>query len=353
MDAVRLCIVGFGGMGQGMIRRAQHVAGVAVVAAVEVSPDGRKRAAAEFKLKTYETVEQMLDAGATDAVYIATPNKFHAEQAIQCLKAGVHVFCEKPMAMNAAEGERMVASARKARRKLTFNLSYRATGPARALKNAVDEGLLGDVYFARTGWLRNRGIPWKGWFNDKTLSGGGPLIDLGVHRIDLALWLMGYPRPVSVTGVTYDMLGKAIARKAGRPYTVEDLAAGFVRFENGAALSLETSWATNSELGEDMYTYVYGTKAGATHRSIGARYDFECRIWGETAGTFSETILQPAPAPDHLEGFVRAIREDGPVPVEPEDILKVQRIIDALYRSAETGAEVRLQSGRAARKRSR
>jgi len=187
--------------------------------------------------------------------------------------------------------------------------------------------------------LRNRGIPWSGWFNDKALSGGGPLIDLGVHRIDLALWLMGYPRPVAVTGVAYDTLGKSIAKKLGRPYTVEDLAAGFVRFENGAALSLETSWATNSEWREDMYTYVYGTKAGATHRSVGGRYDFECRLWGETAGSFSETVLQPAQAPDHLEGFVRAIREGGPVPVDPEDILKVQRIIDALYRSAETGAE--------------
>ena len=350
MDAVRLCIVGFGGMGQGMVRRAQNVAGVAAVAAVEVREEGRKRAETEFKLKTYETLEQMLEANVADSVYIATPNKLHSEQAIKCLKAGLHVFCEKPMAMNAAEGERMIAAARKHRRKLTFNLSYRATGPARALKNAVDEGLLGDIYFARTGWLRNRGIPWKGWFNDKALSGGGPLIDLGVHRIDLALWLMGYPRPVSVTGAAYDTLGKAIAARLGRPYTVEDLAAGFVRFENGASLSLEASWATNSEWREDMYTYVYGTRAGGVHRSIGGRYEFECRLWGETAGTYAETILQPVHAPDHLEGFVRAIREDGPVPVDPEDILKVQHIIDALYRSAETGAEVKLKRGRTARR---
>ncbi len=153
---------------------------------------------------------------------------------------------------------------------------------------------------------------------------------------------MGYPRPVAVSGATYDTLGKAIAAERGAEYTVEDLAAGFVRFENGAVLSLEASWATNSELREDMFTYVYGTKAGAAHRSLRGTYDFECRMWGEVAGSFAETVLQPAHAPDHLEGFARAVLQDGPVPVEPDDILKVQRIIDALYQSAETGAEVRL-----------
>ncbi len=342
MDAVRLGVVGFGGMGRGIIRRAERIKDVKVAAAVDVREEARRQAETEFDLKAFETVGELIDSDAVDAVYIATPNKFHAEQAVQCLEGGLHVFCEKPMAMNAAEGERMIEAAGRAGRKLTFNLSFRATGPAQALKQVVDEGLLGDIYFARTGWLRNRGIPWSGWFNNKALSGGGPLIDLGVHRIDLALWLMGYPRPVAVTGATYDTLGKAIAARRGADYTVEDLAAGFVRFENGAVLSLEASWATNSEWREDMFTYVYGTKAGAAHRGIHGTYDFEARIWGEVAGSFAETLLQPAHAPDHLEGFARAVLQDGPVPVEPDDILKVQRIIDALYESAETGAEVRL-----------
>lgn len=342
MSEVRLGIVGFGGMGRGMIRRAEKLDEVQVTAAVDVEPQARQRAETEFDLAAYESVEQMLDDAAVNAVYIATPNKFHAEQTIACLNAGVHVFCEKPMAMNAQEGERMIGAAEQSGCRLTFNLSFRATGEAQALKRVVDDGLLGDVYYARTGWMRTRGIPWRGWFGNKELAGGGPLIDLGVHRMDLGLWLMGYPKPVAVSGATYDTLGKQIAEKLGKDYTVEDLATGYVRFENGATMTVQTSWDTNSEWREDMFTYVYGTKAGAAHRHVGGTYEFEALMWGEVAGTYAATKLQPAPAPDHLVGFVHSIVKDAPVPVDPQDILKVQYIIDALYKSAEKGAEVRL-----------
>lgn len=342
MEKVRLGIVGFGGMGQGLIRRAEDVDEVEVLAAVDPEEENREKAREQFGLNAYEDLDGMLAAGQVEAAYVATPNKFHAEQTIRCLRAGLHVFCEKPMAMSAEEGRRMMDAAEEAGRKLTFNLSFRATGPARALRQAVEDGMLGEVYYARTGWMRNRGIPWKGWFNKGELSGGGPLIDLGVHRIDLALWLMDYPTPVAVSGATYDRLGKRIAEELGRQYTVEDLAAGFVRFDNGATLSLQTSWVANSEWKEDMYTYVYGTDAGAAHRHVGGTYEFEALLWGEVAGTFAETRLEPAPAPDHLAGFVHAVLRDEPVPVDPHQILQVQRIIDALYESAETGREVRL-----------
>lgn len=342
MADVRLGIIGFGGMGRGRALNAAKLDGVRPTAVVDTREEARRAAAEEFDLAAFESLEEFIDADAADAVYIATPNKFHAEQTVRCLEAGIHVFCEKPMAMNAAEGERMIEAARRAGRKLTINLSYRATGPARAARAVAEEGLLGDVYFARTGWMRSRGIPGRGWFATRELSGGGPLIDLGVHRIDLGLWLMGHPEPVAVSGATYDALGKRLWAERGRDYQVEDLATGFVRFANGATLSLEASWATNSEWREDMFTYVYGTKAGVTHRSVGGTYDFEARMWGETAGTYSETKLEPIGGPGHLEAFVEAIREDGPVPVPAEDALLVQRIIDALYESADTGREVRL-----------
>ncbi len=341
---VRLAIVGFGGIARHMLRRADALKDAEFVAAVEPRPEARADAEKSHGLKAFESLDQMLDAQVADAAYVAAPNKFHAPLTIQCLEAGLHVLCEKPMAMNVAEAQRMLAAARRTGRKLTVNFSFRETGPARAVKSIIDDGLLGEIYYARTGWLRNRGIPrGSGWFADKGMSGGGPLIDLGVHRIDMALWFMGYPEPVSVTGATYDHLGRRIAAERGQPFDVEDLAAGFVRFANGASMSVEASWATNSEWAEDMYTYVYGTKAGAAHRHIGGTYEFEARVWGEIAGKFSETRLKEmAPGSSHLQDFVNAIRDDGPVPVDPEDALKVQRIIDALYESAETGREVRL-----------
>lgn len=153
---------------------------------------------------------------------------------------------------------------------------------------------------------------------------------------------MGHPKPVSVTGVTYDALGRRLAAEKGEDFSVEDLAAGFVRFDNGASLSLVASWATNSEWREDMATEVYGTEAGAAHRSTGGGYDFEARLWGEMGGTFAETVLHPVSGPSHLEAFVESIVNDTAVPVDPMDALHVQQIIDGLYESARTGQEVRL-----------
>jgi predicted dehydrogenase len=344
MTELRLAVIGFGGMGAGLAKRAATLERVRVTGAVDSREASRERAREEFELETFETVEELLEAEAADAVYIATPNKFHAPLSVQCLQAGLHVFCEKPMAMDAQEGRRMIEAAEEADRKLTINLSFRQDRAARALKDLADAGELGQVYFARTGWLRNRGIPLgSGWFGDRGLAGGGPLIDLGVHRIDMALWLMGHPEPVAVSGATYDMLGKRIAAERGQEFDVEDLAAGFVRFEGGATLAIAVSWATNSEWAEEMYTCVYGTKAGAVHRHVGGTYEFEARLWRPVGSAFGETRLSKLPPPSsHLEDFAEAVLEDGPVPVDPWDALRVQRIIDALYASAESGEEVRL-----------
>ena len=343
MDMVRLGIIGFGGMGRNILRQSAELSQAEATAVVDTRQDRRTEAAEDHDLLAFESTTALIDADVADAVYVATPNKFHAPVTIECLRGGLHVFCEKPIAMNADEGAEMIAVAEETGRKLTINLSSRTDGSVRALKGAVDEGLLGDVYFARTRWMRNRGIPgMRGWFVRKDLAGGGPLIDLGVHRIDLALWLMGHPKPVSVTGVTYDALGRRLAAEKGEEFSVEDLAAGFVRFDNGASLSLVASWAANSEWAEDMATEVYGTEAGGAHRSIGGKYAFETRLWGEMGGTFAETVLHPVPGPSHLEAFVDSIINDTPVPVDPVDALHAQQIIDGLYESARTGKEVRL-----------
>src|SRR5688500_6922503 len=148
--------------------------------------------------------------------------------------------------MNAAEGEDMLASARAARRLLMINFSYRFNAQAVALKKRVEAGMLGRVYFGRTTWHRRRGVPgFGGWFGRKDLSGGGPLIDLGVHRLDLALWRMGYPAPEWVIGSTWNALTGPVAAAEGKPFDVEDFAAAMIRFRDGSMLELEASWASN------------------------------------------------------------------------------------------------------------
>jgi predicted dehydrogenase len=261
------------------------------------------------------------------------------------LRAGKHVMCEKPLAMNAGEASEMVATARAADRQLMVHFNYRFTEAAGRLRAAVDEGRLGEIYFAKTAWHRGRGIPGLGgWFTDKSRSGGGPLIDLGVHRLDLALWLMGYPTPVSVSGSAYGLLGRAIAEECGKEYTVEDLAAGFIRFANGASLVIEASWANNAVHGEEMYTVLSGTRGGGACVNIHGGYEFRVQVFEECEGAVRDVTEKVAAPPlqSAQAAFAAAIREGVTNPAPGEQGLVVMQVLDALYESAETGREVRL-----------
>ena len=204
---LRCGVIGVG-MGKGHIKGYQSHPDAEVVAVADTDPVRLQAAADELQVpQRYTDARRMLRRENLDIVSIATPNKFHLPLALAAFDAGCHVLCEKPMALNAAEGRRMIAAAKKARRRLMINFSYRFTEQAAALKQQVDSGILGDVYFGRTVWHRRRGIPrFGGWFGIKKLSGGGPLIDLGVHRLDLALWLMGYPKPQWVMGGTLSLI---------------------------------------------------------------------------------------------------------------------------------------------------
>ena len=168
------------------------------------------------------------------------------------------------MAMSVAEARRMNAAAAKADRTLMIDFSHRFTATAAALKKQVEAGAVGDIYFGRTVWHRRRGIP-DGWFGIQELSGGGPLMDLGVHMIDLAMWFMGYPDPVSVSGSTYNAIAGPIAKRQCKEYTVEDLGCGLVKFANGASLIVETSWAANLPDNEKIQTTLCGDRGGLSY----------------------------------------------------------------------------------------
>lgn len=287
----------------------------------------------------------MLEAHALDAVSICTPNKFHRELTLLALERGCHVLCEKPMAMNAAEGREMLEAAQRAGRRLMINFSYRFSAQSRALKAQVDAGVFGDFYFGRSVWHRRRGMPgFGGWFGSKALAGGGPLIDLGVHRLDLALWLMGYPKPTWVMGSTYDPIARAAAAQAGKAFDVEDLAAAFIRFDNGASLVLEASWAAHIGEAELMETRLLGTRAGLLQKNLDEGYRFDAQIFTDQHGTPMDLHVHPntATAPSAMHDFAQAILTDTPHPAGGDEGLRVMEILDAIYASAASGAPVSL-----------
>ena len=201
--------------------------------------------------------------------------------------------------MSAAETRQMIKASEQAGKRLAFNFSFRFTEASQAAHRQVDEGVLGDIYFARSVWHRRRGVPW--WYDRdgtgmKELNGGGPLVDLGVHRMDLALWLMGYPRPAWVMGATYHerRFGSCPAR---RTLDVEDMGNALIRLDNGASLSLEASWAANIKEREHQETILLGSRGGLVQRNINNDYVYETEVTIDRAGKWRMSpSIQISPA---------------------------------------------------------
>ena len=348
---VNVAVIGLG-MGGAHLKGYSEHPGCTVAAICDANGERLARRGAEFKIdesRRFISVDALLAAAGDlglNAASIVLPNTLHAPMTIKALRAGLHVLGEKPMAMNSAQARRMIAEAKKARRTLGINLSFRFTPQSRALKEIVDAGRLGRVYYAHTRWWRQRGLPgFGGWFGTKKLSGGGPMIDLGVHRMDLAMWLMGGPQPVAVSAAVYDPIGSRLAREQKRKFDVEDLGAAFVRFENGATLTLEASWAGFCGKNEDMVTEVLGDRGGIVQRNVGEGYDFEARVFTEEGGSLAETLIKRrlVPAPSPYADFIDALLEGRPTLATAEDGLKVQQVLDAIYLSAKLGKEVRIK----------
>jgi predicted dehydrogenase len=331
----------------------------------ELSPDAQviatcdlilakaKRYADAHAIKHVSTdYREVLKLKEVDMVDICTSNKFHSEIAVAALEAGKHVFCEKPDAINAAEAQRM-ADAAQASGKLLMTMRNNRFLPAmQFLKKYADGGNFGEIYTGRCGWIRRRGIPGKGgWFTTKELSGGGPLIDLGVHMIDLALWLMGSPKPVAVVGSSYcKFAGSDLSdsehsqfgeTQSGGTFDVEDLATGFVKFANGASLQIEFSWASN--IGEEQrFVELRGSKAGCQLRNE------EVEVYTEMDGTLVD--IKPrfgyGQTNGHglaIEHFIDCVLGRSTTPtITPQDGVYMIQILTALYESARTGREVRL-----------
>lgn len=286
-----------------------------------------------------------------DAVSVCTWNSQHAPCSIAALEAGKNVLCEKPMAMNADEARRMKEAAQKSGKLLMIGFVRRFGNDCRILQDFINAGSFGDIYYAKASYLRRKGSP-GGWFGDQSRSGGGPLIDLGVHVIDLARYLMGNPKPVSVFGVVSHQLGdrsgvkdqveyRASSATDQDVFDVEDFAAAMIRFDNGAVLSVETSYSLNIGKNEGKIE-LFGTKAGA-------KIDPEVQIFNETNGYMTDLKLA-MPSGLSMEGlfkqetahFLSCVQEGAPCKAPAEDGIELMRILDAVYESGRTGHEVAL-----------
>ncbi|RKY64185.1 MAG: gfo/Idh/MocA family oxidoreductase, partial [Candidatus Latescibacterota bacterium] len=335
--SLKVGVVGLG-MGRGHVEAYQAHPEAEVVAICDVDEGRLAQVGERYGVRRrYTDYRRMLEKEDLDVVSVATPNYLHMPITLAALEAGCHVLCEKPLALNAEEAKRMVEKAKEVGRRLMVNFSYRFEPVSLALKDQVERGVIGRPYFASTVWHRRRGIPgFGGWFSTKETAGGGPLIDLGVHRVDLALWFMGFPEPEVALGGTYDLLGRQLARREGKTFTVEDLAVGLVRFRDGSILEVEASWVIHRHEREFMQTWVYGTKGGLVHRNLRETYEFEGWVFTEEGGYLVDKQLFP-PGKERRNAmwtFVDSILNDLPHPATGEEGLYVMRILDAIYESA-------------------
>ena len=346
------------GMGGGHLAGYLDHPDVEVVAIADRREDRRALLPVNFPKfhgKVYHEGIEMIEKEKLDIISVAVPNNQHKALTIAALESGAHVLCEKPMAMNVAEAQEMLDTAKRCGKKLGIDFSYRFKPQSRAMKDMIEQGALGDIYYGRSVWFRRRGIPGMAansfntgagktapmgsWFFDKEQSGGGPLIDLGVHRLDLALWLIGYPKPVWVMASTYAKFGPELGRRNGLPYTVEDLACAMIKFENGATLELDASWASNIKENELQTIRLLGDTGGMYQYNLNEGYTYDVEYYSEIAGRQFDSKMHTADdMPSAFQLFADAVRDDTPFLVQPEDGVTVMRILDAIYRSANSGA---------------
>lgn len=307
----------------------------------------------------YGDFAELLARPDIDAISIAVPNHLHRPIAVQALQAGKHVLVEKPLARTVEEGAEMVTVAKQAGKVLAVAFQRRQRHDVQLVRHAIDQGSLGRIYHAKAFWMRRSGIPGLGtWFTNKHQSGGGPLIDLGVHVLDLASWLIGNPCPVSVSAATYAELGPRgrgqwsgarFSRIENVAYEVEDFATAFIRFEGGVTLQLDVSWAGYSGHTDDFGISLMGTDGGAEIHSKDYAQVGTLRFFGEIDGT--PTVTEPRLLPNHghagtIKQFVDSILDGTPPEPSGEEGLERVRLIRLIYRSAELGRELRLPEDR-------
>ena len=351
---VKIAVIGVGGISEAHIHGYKQLPNVELYAFCDINEKTLKLKGERHGVTRLYTDEATMlkELPEIDAVSVCTWNAAHAPCSIMALNAGKHVLCEKPMAMNAQEAQEMLDAAKKNGKVLMIGFVRRFGNDAAILKDFIDAGDFGELYYAKANYTRRNGCP-GGWFGEKARSGGGPLIDLGVHVIDLVRYLMGNPQPVSVYGVTYDKLKdrpgikKAVASgehrsetEAEKPiFDVEDLASALIRFDNGATLAVEAAFSLNIPKNVGRIE-LYGTKAGAI-------VDPELHIYTEQNGYLTNVEFAQETAlsfdglfENEIAHYVKCVTDGIPCRNPAEDGVAMMKILDAVYESARTGHEV-------------
>ncbi len=347
---LRAGVIGLGWAGETHVKSFKALPGVEVVAIAEPNAGRRDEIASAYNIPfSFANYEDMIARDDIDVISIATPNYLHAPAAIAALSTGKHVLCEKPLAHTQESAAAMVKAATENNRVLHVAFNHRQRGDVQVLKRYIDESGLGNLYHAKAYWMRRSGIPGMGgWFTQREMAGGGPLIDLGVHVLDMALYLLGEPAVVSVTAAAYNELGGRGKGSRGDSYEkltfdVEDLATAFIRLENGASLLLEASWASYGRHWDDYGVELFGTEGGA-HIDV-RTYNWEntLTIYTDAAGTPSELKPRVTRGEGHLavvRHFINTVIGGSYEGHHGADAYKRTLIIDACYQSAREGREI-------------
>ena len=354
MKKIRVGIIGSGGITQvAHIPSLKKIEGVEITAIADVNEEKLRYVGEKFEIKgLFTDWEKMLEAD-IEAVVICSPNALHAEQSIKAMEKGKDVLCEKPVCLTSKEAEKIFNVAEKTGRLFMAAFPRRFSGEAKVLKPMIEKGEFGEIYYIKAGYLRRRGIPGLGtWFTDKKLAGGGPMMDVGVHMLDLVIYLTGAPEPQIIFGTKYEKFNdKAVdggwppmetrkGDKATGKMEVEDLACGFVKLSTGATLFVEASWAGNSETG--LKASLFGTEAGVQMPDPQDPKN-PVKIFSESNGILTDIIPQLPQSDMYYEEvvhFIDCVRKRKRPITSKKEIMSVVKIIEGIYKSAETGSPV-------------
>ncbi len=342
---LRIAFIGAGGIAGYHMSCLAKMKDVEIVALSDVNEAGMAKHAETYKIpkeNLFTDYHEMLRKIGPDAVSVCTPNGMHAPASIAASNAGADVLVEKPMAMNAKEAQAMINAAKKSKTKLVIGFQWRFGANSAYLKKGVDEGQFGKIMYARCQALRRRGIPNWGVFGRKELQGGGPMIDIGVHILEVAHYVMGSPKPVSAFGNCWTYLGDKKSETLSmwpnwdyKTYNVEDLAVGQIRFENGAILSIESSFAAHIE--KDVFTFsLMGEKAGASWDPTVVYRDDNGYMVNQTPAYLPSSTFN-----DHFEAKMRNFVDHSlhgkPTLAPAEHGLMVQKMLDGIYAAGGQG----------------